>query len=144
MPEINVKIEEAIKKLDEELKKAPQAKVFAEYLKSKCQTDEVLVENINSKDKTLSDLIHYVMSEAKKRASNNAAMALSDEVFKWVEDYYGNKNAVIKEKDVMAAAKFIGKGEKAAILTEHKGDLKKPKKEEKNPDNGQISLLDMI
>lgn len=149
MPEINVKIEDVIKKLDEEVKSIPKGEVFAEYLKSKCQDDEKLAENIIKEDKTLKGAIDFVTSQAKTKASNGFFMADDETVFKWVENYYGNENAVIEKKDVAAAAQMVKKGASTSITETPEKPQKKPKeekkhKEEKKPDNGQMSLLDMM
>jgi len=135
-------IEQAIKKLEEELKKTPQAKVFEVYLKNKCQTDLTLVENIVKEGKTLSDLINHIQSKAKKKASGNFAVVEDSAVFKWVENYYGKEKPEINQSDVEAAAEAIAKGASNTITA--KPQIKKEKKKEHKPDTDQISLFDFI
>jgi len=143
MSENNI-IKAALEKLEEQAKNTPSAKVFAEYLKNKCQSDLELAKNIIDKGKTLKGLTEYITAEAKKKASGGFSMIEDEVVFKWTENYFGIDKPTISEDDVSAAAHAIKQG----ANTTNNHTVKKPSIEHKKPktteSDNQISLLDMM
>lgn len=133
-------IQEAINKLNKESNETPATKVFAEYLKSKTQSDINLAGNIIKQDKSLKNMLEYIKENAKKKAANGFACIEDSTVFKWTENYFGIEKPEVNESDIEAAAKAVSDGASTVI----KEKPKKPKKDKVNVDENQISLLDML
>lgn len=83
------KIEEAIKKINEEISKAkdPYVKIVGEYVLKHIELNGQAVEGIASGDKTITKSIDKVKSVAKTKAVNGCAMMTDEEVFKIVREY---------------------------------------------------------
>lgn len=122
---------ERIKKLSEEIKDSALLKVV-EYLLSRKDMNEKYL----NEEKTLKQMVEYIRSEAKKKASNGIAMIEDDEVYGWAIHYFDEPNEKLK----------LSKVEKSIEKKEIEKINKPEKKENKNKNwipEGQISLFDM-
>lgn len=59
-----------------------------EYLTNKCKSDEI-ANKILAEGKTLSDCIKHCKAKARPQAEKNCAMITAEEVYEWVDEYYG-------------------------------------------------------
>lgn len=121
------------------------------YLES--NASEVLVQKINSGDKTLTQCWNYIVSEARKQAQNGCACIADSEVYGWAIHFF--------EEDSIDGSKF---NKKSAVKTATSKDkpnepyeepaeeetvkevAPKPKKTKKAPveDTAQFSFMDMF
>lgn len=125
-------------KLEEELKKAATAKVIADYLKCKCESDELLATGILDKGKTLLGCMEFVKGKAKERAKSGFCMVEDTLVFKWVEQFYGKEKPKITQDDLKAADASVKNG-----ATVKFSDIQKKEKKTKEME-GQLDLFGMM
>ena len=120
------------------------------YLES--NASEVLVQKINSGDKTLTQCWNYIVSEARKQAQNGCACIADSEVYGWAIHFFeedsisgadfNNKKAKVKTvtPDTKPCEPYEERSEKTDV------DVPKPKKPKKAPviDTAQFSFDDMF
>ena len=116
--------------------KTDNEKIVLDYLNK--NASETLTEKINNGKKTLSQCWSYIVSEAKKQATNGCACIDDATVFGWAIHFFEEDGIEAKHYEAKATVKTTAKPEKKA---EPKTE-KKPKAEPIQL--GQISLLDMI
>lgn len=82
--------DKAITKITQEAMKIndPMAFAIEEYLTEKCTSDAVAVKLL-AEDKSLKQIYDRIWSEAKRRQKRNCAYIPSEEVFGWIDEYYG-------------------------------------------------------
>ena len=82
--------DKAIAKITDEMMAINTRNAIAieEYLTNKCKSDEI-ANRILAKEKTLSGCIEHCKGKAKPQAKNNCAMITAEEVYEWVDEYYG-------------------------------------------------------
>lgn len=102
--------EDARIKLKDEVKKNPEGKVFVDYICSRIETDEAMTKKILGKDKTLKGCIAFVKEKARKKAKSGYCMVDDKTVFNWVEEYYGNKDYKVTQKDLKVAEESVKSG----------------------------------
>lgn len=83
-------INKAIEKVTNEAMKIDDPMAFAieEHLTSKCTTDAA-AEKLLAEDKSLKQIYDRIWSEARRRKKGNCAFIPPEEVFGWVDEYYG-------------------------------------------------------
>lgn len=163
------KLENAIAKLNEELKNASDksfAKPIIEYLITRCKDDESLCEDVIQDKKTWKGCFDYIYSCAKKMAKGKTSLGVrEDTVYKWAEDYYHAPVEKTASKKETAKPKIPEKISKKSVKPsettvkkepeENKTEVQKPKEEvkvpKKKPDKKQkaeekmqMSLFDFI
>lgn len=85
------KIEEAIKKINEEVQKDPTNQYLAlvgEHIIDRITT-EAAAASVLAEDKTLAGVMRQIEAEAKKRSRGNCAVIADDIVYRWARDYFG-------------------------------------------------------
>jgi len=127
------------KKISVELKKNPNAKVFAEYILEECATNPNLIAKVMQKDKTLRGLMLYIRDKAKNKAKDNFACIDHTTVFKWVSLYYGG-DGKISRNSLQAAERSVRNG--APIKFEEKESKEKSNK--KSNIDGQMDIFAML
>lgn len=90
-------MQKAIAKIDAEAEKGGHTqKRIAQYIIDKLITDDINAKKIVADDKSLSACAEEVRKKAMKFAEKNSAMIENDEVYEWVRDYYGVREAAKK------------------------------------------------
>ena len=91
-------IEKAVAKIDKQAEKGGTlAKALAQYIIDNLICDDEAAQKILDENKTLSQCESNIMAKAKKEATNGMAVIPDNDVFSWVEDYFGiHKNAEAK------------------------------------------------
>lgn len=91
----------AIAKITDEAMKinTPTAIGIEEHLTQLCKTDECASKLLNE-SKTLKDCIQHCTAKARPQAKGNVAMITSDEVYKWVNEYYGINDLTARPEKV--------------------------------------------
>ena len=124
-------LENAIKKLKEELEKAKE-KTFAEpiiqYLLKRCNEDKGLCEDVCQEHKTWEKCFEYIYEKARELAKGQRQCAVRDDVvYEWAEDYYHKDDKAEEEEKAKKEA------EKKPKIAEVKTEVPKvvPKPEPK-------------
>lgn len=82
--------DKAVAKITEEMMAmgTKNAVKIEEYLTERCKSDEVATKLL-AENKSLKDCVKFCKNKARPQAENNAAMVTHEEVFEWVDEYYG-------------------------------------------------------
>ena len=59
-----------------------------EYLTNKCKSDEI-ANKLLAERKTLKNCLAHCKKKAQPQAKNGGAMVTDEEVYEWVDEYYG-------------------------------------------------------
>lgn len=96
---MNEIIKKAIEKVDGEAEKIGTipAHRICEHIISKI-TNESNAEKVIKDNKTLADCISNITKKAKEQAKSGMAMIEDDEVYSWVDEYFGFENDSSSEK----------------------------------------------
>ena len=136
----------AVKKLDKEreTETGGYAQAIAEYIKTRCEDDKGMAEDVMRKNKNLKGCLGYINSKARGKAKNNVAVIKDELVYEWAEDYYrDNAGEAKKAKESVKTAE--PKHEVSAAAAARMGNFEKKKKTEKKTDkniiDGQLSLF---
>ena len=127
-------------KFDEEYKtlQSNSAKKIADYLLSR----EDIRHNLDKENKSIAEMMKYIMSEARKRAQNGSACIEDEEVFTWAVHYYDEDEIQVEGTNGV----MMTDSEKPEVLpvakTYEKQEKTKKKKELKPQiDEEQLSLF---
>lgn len=118
-------------------------KVILDYIEQNASDN--LVEKINTGKKTMADCMRYIISQAKKKASNGCAMVEDKEVFGWAIHFFEEDSIkAVLETGITANAKILN-------VAETKPEKKVEKKAEKKVavdldecTKNQISMFDLF
>lgn len=64
------------------------ARRIEEYLTNKC-TNDLIAEKLLDEDKTLKGCVAFCTKKAEPQRDGQSAMVEDEEVFEWIEEYYG-------------------------------------------------------
>ena len=70
----------------EQAKQAYKSAIIG-YLRERCKTDTYLAEACKKENKSLDGCIKYIVEQARKKAENNVAVILDEEVYDWAVHY---------------------------------------------------------
>lgn len=82
----------------QEEKLSPYQKVILDYLQERAKQDPTIAANLQKKNKTIGKCWNYIVSEARKAATNNVAMIADEVVFGWAVHYYDEDNIETDKK----------------------------------------------
>lgn len=99
------RINEAIAKITNEMMAigTRNARKIEEYLTSRC-TCEGVAEKLLEESKTLKECIATCKERARSQAEHGGAMIEDEEVFEWVEEYYGITDIEVTNLELNEAA----------------------------------------
>ena len=117
--------------------KTNNEKIVLDYLDK--NASYTLAEKINNGKKTLSQCWSYIVSEAKKQATNGCACIDDATVFGWAIHFFEEDSIEAKHCEAKATVKTTAKSEKES---EPRAEKKTSKAEPLQLE--QISLLDMF
>lgn len=152
-------IQKAVEKIKKQAEFNPVLKKIGDYLVLFMQQEPSFAEKVLDENKSMSEMLKYIMSEARKQATGNAACIADDEVYGWAVHYFDEKDLKFKPISGTVAASSADKTndkQKPATQTNKKDEVKevevkteskpeKPKKAKKEakPDM-MISIFDII
>ena len=116
---------ERIKVLSEKVKDKAVLKIINYLLSRKDMNEKYLNE-----EKTLTQMIEFIKSKAKEKATNGVAMIEDDEVYSWAIHYFDESNKDLKISKIK---------EEVEVIEEKKSTVKKSKNW---IPEGQLSLFD--
>lgn len=98
-------IDEAVKKLQDELKSAKEgyAEPILSHMIDRCKESETLADAVCQTHKTWEKCFKYIMDQARKLKSGNCAMVKDSVVYEWAEDYYRLDDKALEEKKTKEA-----------------------------------------
>lgn len=98
-------IDEAVKKLQDELKSAKEgyAEPILSHMIDQCKESETLADAVCQTHKTWEKCFKYIMDQARKLKSGNCAMVKDSVVYEWAEDYYRLDDKALEEKKTKEA-----------------------------------------
>lgn len=98
-------IDEAVKKLQSELKSAKEgyAEPILSHMIDRCKESETLADAVCQTHKTWEKCFKYIMDQARKLKSGNCAMVKDSVVYEWAEDYYRLDDKALEEKKTKEA-----------------------------------------
>ena len=118
---------ERIKILSSEVKDPALLKIVNYLL-----TREDMNEKYLNEEKSLTQMVEYIKSEARKKATNNMAMIEDQVVYGWAIHYFDESNKKLKIETKLSTADTINT---------NKETVQKTKKKNYIPE-GQLSLFD--
>lgn len=128
---------ERIKVLSSEVKDEALLAIIDYLVSRKDMNDKYLNE-----EKSLQQMIDFIMSEAKKKAKDNRAIVKDEVVFGWAIHYWDEPNDKL---EINKVAKAPTKSSKKVATEEPKKPTTKPKTKDKNwQPEGQLTLFDLM
>lgn len=163
-------IDEAVKKLQGELKRAKEeyAEPILAHMIERCRESETLANAVCQNHKTWEKCFKYIVGQASKCKKGNCAMVKDSVVYEWAEDYYRLDDKALEEKKAKEAEERKNKQKKESKkldavskraqekakekTSEKKPTVTEPKKSEKkeapkkrsNELEGQMDLFSMM
>ena len=128
---------ERIKVLSSEVKDEALLAIIDYLVSRKDMNDKYLNE-----EKSLQQMIDFIMSEAQKKAKDNRAIVKDEVVFGWAIHYWDEPNDKLERNKV---AKVATKSSKKIATDTSKKTETKPKRKDKNwQPEGQLTLFDLM
>lgn len=98
---------------------------IAEYLLKRIETDNYLLEKMQSTEKNLGGCLAFIKEEAKKQAEDNVAVIADEDVYQWASHYFLEDEiktvGTIKEEEPKAI-KVVDKPKKIKKVKEQIGE----------------------
>lgn len=152
-------IQKAVEKIKNQAGTNPVLKKIGDHLVQFMKKEPSFAEKILDENKSMSEMLKYIMSEARKQATGNAACIADDEVYGWAVHYFDEKDLKFKPVSGTVAASSSDKTndkqkpvtqtnkkekvKEAEVKPETKPEKPKKAKKEAKPDM-MISIFDII
>lgn len=81
-------IQKAVEKIKKQAGINPVLKKIGDYLVQFMEKEPSFTKKVLDENKSMSEMMKYIMSEAKKQATGNAACIADDEVYGWAVHYF--------------------------------------------------------
>ena len=158
MAEITMtQVEEKFQKLIKEAgNDKSNAEAIVEYLRTRCNEDMGMREDVVQEHKTWKRLFNHLYEQARKLKKSGNMVAVRDNVvFEWTEDYFRKDDKADAEKEAKKQKEAKEKSEarkkeiEAAVKKPEEEKKEEPKKEEPKPKQkgqieGQMDLFSMF
>jgi hypothetical protein len=111
---------------------------ICEYLIKKCEESKEFKNEVESRDRTVSGMMKYIMNKARHKEHNGMAMITDSTVFNWAFDYFHDETLGDDEDDVE-----IEKNEPAEEPVKKAVSRTTKKQEKDEPTVERMTLFDL-
>lgn len=93
-------------KNNETEKLTPAQQIIYDYLQERAKNDDTIALNLQKQNKSIKKCWEYIVSKARKMATDNCAMVAHELVFGWAVHYY-DEDDIESEKQPAPKAKAV-------------------------------------